>query len=42
VAVDANGNVYVADTSNNRIQKFGPGPTIVRSVSWGYLWDLYR
>jgi DNA-binding beta-propeller fold protein YncE len=26
VAVDSSGNVYVADTDNNRIQKFGMPP----------------
>lgn len=33
VAVDASGNVYVADTGNNRIQKFSSAGTWL--VSWG-------
>jgi DNA-binding beta-propeller fold protein YncE len=33
VAVDAAGNVYVADTQNERIQKFGPGGNFIRT--WG-------
>ena len=33
VATDANGNVYVADTNNNRIQKFDPSGTFV--AAWG-------
>jgi streptogramin lyase len=33
VAVDAAGNVYVADTENNRIQKFGPAGAFV--TAWG-------
>ncbi|MCA8917522.1 MAG: putative Ig domain-containing protein [Planctomycetes bacterium] len=28
VAVDANGNIYVSDCSNNRIRRFSPGGTI--------------
>jgi tripartite motif-containing protein 71 len=33
VAVDSAGNSYVADTGNNRIQKFGPGGGFLRA--WG-------
>jgi len=35
IAIDAAGNVYVADTNNNRIQKFGAGGAFV--TSWGGL-----
>jgi len=45
VAVDAKGNVYIADTSNNRVRKVSPGGTITtfagtnegslgRTVAW--------
>jgi DNA-binding beta-propeller fold protein YncE len=42
VAVDAGGSVYVADTGNNRIQKFGPVPTPTKTTSWGRLKSLFR
>ena len=42
VAVDAGGNVYVADTGNDRIQKFGPVTTATKSTSWGRIKTLHR
>jgi hypothetical protein len=42
VGTDADGNVYVADYSNSRVQKFGPLPTPVQATSWGRLKSLYR
>jgi DNA-binding beta-propeller fold protein YncE len=33
IAIDSSGNVYVADTGNQRIQKFGPGGNFIRA--WG-------
>jgi DNA-binding beta-propeller fold protein YncE len=33
IAVDSTGNVYVADTNNHRVQKFGGGGTFL--LSWG-------
>jgi sugar lactone lactonase YvrE len=42
VAVDAGGNVYVTDTHNYRVQKFGPVATPTRATSWGRLKRLYR
>jgi DNA-binding beta-propeller fold protein YncE len=35
IAVDSEGNVYVADTRNNRLQKFGPSGTFI--TQWGAL-----
>ena len=35
VAVDSYGNVYVAETNNNRIRKFTPGGTLL--ATWGTL-----
>jgi len=42
IALDNVGNVYVADTSNNRIEKFGQVPTPTISTSWGRLKVVYR
>jgi sugar lactone lactonase YvrE len=42
IAVDGNGDVYVADTNNSRIQRFGFGPTPVQSVTWGSMKARYR
>ena len=35
IAVDSSGNIYVADTGNNRIQKFSPEGTFI--TKWGSL-----
>ena len=35
IAVDANGNIYVADEGNNRIQKFSPDGALI--TRWGSL-----
>src|SRR6478609_3719526 len=35
VAVDRSGNLYVADTDNNRISVFGPNGTFIRAFGWG-------
>jgi len=37
IAVDSEGNVYVADTGNDRIQKFDPDGTFI--TQWGALGD---
>jgi tripartite motif-containing protein 71 len=42
VAVDAGGNVYVADAGLDRIQVFGVPPTPTKSTSWGRIKALYR
>jgi DNA-binding beta-propeller fold protein YncE len=42
VAVDGNGNVYVADSGNNRIEVFGSLPVPTKSTSWGRIKTLYR
>jgi DNA-binding beta-propeller fold protein YncE len=42
IGVDFQGNVYVADSGNHRIQKFGPVPTPTKSTSWGRIKALYH
>ncbi|HTQ48477.1 MAG TPA: hypothetical protein VMI75_37230 [Polyangiaceae bacterium] len=42
VAIDANGLVYIVDSGNSRIQKFGPAATPVSTESWGSLKAKYR
>jgi len=42
IAVDAQSDSYVVDSLNNRIQKFGPGPTPTLSSTWGALKNRYR
>jgi hypothetical protein len=42
VAVDASGNVYVADTYNHRIQKFCYVPTAVQNTTWGRVKSMFR
>ena len=42
VAVNAAGEVYVADFENYRIQKFRSAPTPAKSTTWGHIKSLYR
>src|SRR5581483_1895386 len=35
IATDANGNVWIADYTNNRIDEFSSGGTFVRAAGWG-------
>lgn len=42
IAVDASGDVYVADRTNCRIQKFGLMPTPARAMTWGDLKRKFR
>jgi len=35
IAVSSAGNVYVADTTNNRIQEFKPSGELIRGFGWG-------
>jgi hypothetical protein len=34
--------MYVADTANNRIQKFGSLPTPTAQTTWGRVKSIYR
>ena len=38
ISVDLNGNIYVADTGNNRILKFGPNGKFIKSAG-GFGWE---
>lgn len=40
VAVDSTGNIYVADTGNHRIEKFGPNEQLM--TKWGSFCDLLQ
>jgi DNA-binding beta-propeller fold protein YncE len=40
IAVDPQGYIYVADTANHRIQKFGPTVNVA-STSWGRIKALF-
>ena len=42
ITVDANGDYFVADGGNHRIQKFGFAPTPTATGSWGRIKSLYR
>ena len=42
IAIDGDGDIYVADTNNSRIQKFGYAPTPVQGATWGSMKARYR
>ena len=42
LACDRSANIYVADTENDRIQKFGGGVTRTTPSTWGRIKALYR
>jgi DNA-binding beta-propeller fold protein YncE len=42
VAIDASGNIYVADCYSNRIEKFCYGPTAVENTTWGRVKSMFR
>ena len=42
IAIDSDGNFYVADTGNNRVQKFGDPATPAVPASWGRIKGTYR
>ena len=37
MAIDGDGNLYVVDHGNDRIQKFGAGPVPVKKTTWSRL-----
>ncbi len=41
IAIDANDNIYVVDTDNHRVQKFGSLVAVART-DWGQVKGLYR
>jgi DNA-binding beta-propeller fold protein YncE len=42
VAVDGDFSVYVVDSGNSRVQKFGTAPTRVTTTTWGRLKRMFR
>ena len=42
IATDSDGKVYVLDTGNHRVQKFGEPSTPVERTTWGRIKALYR
>lgn len=42
IGVDGSGNLFVVDTRNYRVMKFGRPTTPVRPYTWGRLQSLYR
>ena len=42
IVIDAQGNAYVADSFNHRVEKFSPDQTPTVRASWGRLKNLYR
>jgi tripartite motif-containing protein 71 len=42
VGLDANGNVFVTDAENYRVQKFGTPATPARPTTWGRIKATFR
>jgi hypothetical protein len=42
LAVSREGDVYVVDDTNHRVQRWGPAPVRTRPTSWGRLKSHYR
>jgi DNA-binding beta-propeller fold protein YncE len=42
IAIDASGAIYVADSGNDRIEKFSAGATSAAASTWGRVKRLYR
>jgi hypothetical protein len=42
LGTDGIGDVFVADTGNDRVERFGPAATPTKTSSWGQLKKLYR
>ena len=42
IAIDTEDSVYVLDTGNYRVQKFGEAPTPAKRTTWGRIKAIYR
>ena len=42
VAVDASGNIWVADYANNRVEEFGPSGNYIKTVTTGHLFASFN